>query len=148
MHLEIQPVAEEHYSFWMDLYRAYAEFYTVELDQKVLQTTWQWLLDASHPVEGLIAQTQQSVSGFIHYRSMPSPLRGQSIGFIDDLFVYPSFRNQGIAQKLILAVQSEARKRGWNIIRWITKQDNIQAQIVYDKLAKKTDWAVYEMLCD
>ena len=32
---------------------------------------------------------------------MPSPLRGQYIGFLDDLFVDPKYRCQKIGEKLI-----------------------------------------------
>ena len=33
-----------------------------------------------------------NIVGFAHYRRMPSPLRGQDIGFLDDLFVDPKHR--------------------------------------------------------
>jgi len=32
---------------------------------------------------------------------MPSPLRGQDIGFLDDLFVDPKYRGQKIGEKML-----------------------------------------------
>jgi GNAT superfamily N-acetyltransferase len=37
---------------------------------------------------------------------MPRPIKGQYIGFLDDLFVEPEFRGQKIAQKLISHLKS------------------------------------------
>jgi len=83
--------------------------------------------------------------GFAHFRGMPSPLRGQMIGFLDDLFVVPDHRSGGAAAALILAVQAEAKAQGWGVVRWITRDDNYRARGLYDKLAEKTNWALYEM---
>ena len=40
------------------------------------------------------------IIGIAHFRTMPRPIKGQYIGFLDDLFVEPEFRGQQIAQKL------------------------------------------------
>ena len=33
----------------------------------------------------------------------------------------------------------------WDLVRWITSQDNIKAKTLYDKISEKTNWDVYEM---
>ena len=40
---------------------------------------------------------------------MPSPLRGQDIGFLDDLFVDPKHRGQKIGEKLISKNEGDIR---------------------------------------
>ena len=39
---------------WKKLYRDYANFYKVEMTEKILQTVWNWLHNTSHEVEGLV----------------------------------------------------------------------------------------------
>ena len=92
-----------------------------------------------------MAEQQGQLVGFVHFRGMPSPLRGQMIGFLDDLFVVPAHRSGGVAAALIKAVQAEAKAQGWCVVRWITRDHNYRARGLYDKLAEKTDWVLYEM---
>ena len=72
---------------WKKLYKDYADFYKVEVNNQILQTVWKWLHDKSHEVNGLVYEVDGNIVGLAHYRRMPSPLRGQDIGFLDDLFV-------------------------------------------------------------
>ncbi len=41
---------------WVSLYRGYAVFYKVDTDDAKLDTLFTWLLAASHPCEGLVAE--------------------------------------------------------------------------------------------
>ncbi len=104
-------------------------------------------MDEKHPVAGLVASIGGNLVGLAHYRPMPSPLRGEDIGFLDDLFVAPAGRGLGVAERLILAVRDEGRRRSWDLIRWITRDDNYRARSVYDRVAEKTDWNLYELKC-
>ena len=88
---EIQLTDKEH---WEKLYRGYADFYKVEMNNTILQTVWKWLQDKNHEVEGLVYEVDGNIVGLAHYRRMPSPLRGQDIGFLDDLFVEPTQRSK------------------------------------------------------
>jgi len=76
---------------------------------------------------------------------MPSPLRGKTVGFLDDLFVDPAARGNGVVDALFEALNREADARGWPFVRWITADDNYRGRSVYDKLAKKTQWNTYQM---
>ena len=85
------------------------------------------------------------MAGFVHFRGMPSPLHGQIIGFLDDLFVVFDHRSGGEAVALIKVVQAEAKAQGWDVVLWITRDHNYRARGLFDKLAEKTDWVLYEM---
>ena len=86
---------------WERLYKGYADFYKVEMNGKILQTVWNWMHDKSHEVNGLVYEVDGNIVGLAHYRRMPSPLRGQYIGFLDDLFVDPDHRGKGIGEKIL-----------------------------------------------
>ena len=130
---------------WEKLYKGYADFYKVEMNDKILQTVWNRLHDKSHDVEGLVYEIEDKIVGLAHYRRMPSPLRGQYIGFLDDLFVDPKYRGQKIGEKLINQMKEISKSKGWNLVRWITRNDNTRAKSLYDRVSEKTTWDVYEL---
>ena len=130
---------------WEKLYREYADFYKVEMNDKILQTVWKWLHDKSHEVNGLVYEVDENIVGLAHYRRMPSPLRGQDIGFLDDLFVDPEHRGQRIGEKLINKLKEISKSKRWNLVRWITREDNLRAKSLYNRVSEKTTWDVYEL---
>ena len=130
---------------WKKLYKSYADFYKVEMNDKILQTVWKWLHDKSHEVNGLIYEVDGNIVGLAHYRRMPSPLRGQDIGFLDDLFVDPEHRGQRIGEKLINKLKEISKSKRWNLVRWITREDNLRAKSLYNRISEKTTWDVYEL---
>lgn len=145
MGVTIVPVAQHHKPEWRRLFEGYAAFYKVPMNDTIAETTWRWLHDPKHEVEGLIAEGARGPVGLAHYRRMPSPLRGIDIGFLDDLFVDPAARGERGGEALIARLAEIARERGWPRIRWITADDNYRARTLYDRVAKKTTWNLYEI---
>jgi ribosomal protein S18 acetylase RimI-like enzyme len=143
-----RPVTANDYQEWLQLYHGYANFYQVSLSDESVATTWSWLMDQQHPLNGLVAVIDSELVGLAHFRAMPSPLRGVEIGFLDDLFVNPKARGQRVGRALMEALHAHGRESGWPIIRWITRDDNYRAQRLYDQHASKSDWNTYEMSCD
>ena len=46
--------------------------------------------------------------GLMHFREMPSPLRGKNVGLLDDLFVLPKMRGTAVVDQLIQRLNPEA----------------------------------------
>ena len=69
---------------WQDLYKDYAKFYKVEMNDQILKTVWDWLHDKNHEVNGIVYETEGDIVALAHFRSMPRPLKGKHIGFLDD----------------------------------------------------------------
>tara|TARA_B100001013_G_scaffold149962_1_gene89055 strand:- start:600 stop:1046 length:447 start_codon:yes stop_codon:yes gene_type:complete len=141
----IRKLEPSDYEGWAILFSGYAEYYKFNIEDANIKQTWKWINDFDHPLECLAAFEDHQIIGFSHFRAMPSPLRGENIGFLDDLFVDPEYRGNNLGDMLLSAIQKEAKERGWKIIRWITKDNNYRARSLYDKYSKKTDWNVYEM---
>tara|TARA_B100000745_G_scaffold233095_1_gene156866 strand:+ start:74 stop:520 length:447 start_codon:yes stop_codon:yes gene_type:complete len=141
----IRKLEPSDYEGWAILFSGYAEYYKFNIEDANIKQTWKWINDFDHPLECLAAFEDHQIIGFGHFRAMPSPLRGENIGFLDDLFVDPEYRGNNLGDMLLNAIQKEAKERGWKIIRWITKDNNYRARSLYDKYSKKTDWNVYEM---
>jgi len=130
---------------WEVLYRGYADFYKVEMNDKILNTVWEWIHDKNHDVSGLVYIQNNKIVGLAHYRRMPSPLRGKYIGFLDDLFVDPKHRRNGFGEQIIKELNEISKKNNWDLVRWITRDNNAIAKSLYEKLSKKTNWEVYEL---
>ena len=73
-------------------------------------------------MQGMFAPGRKAgqLVSFEHFCCMLSPLRGQMIGFLDDLFVVSDHRSGGSAAALIKAMQKEAKAK-----LWITRDHNI-----------------------
>ena len=130
---------------WINLYKGYADFYKVNMNEDKLNTVWNWLHNSEHELNGLIYEVNNKIVAIAHYRRMPSPLRGKDIGFLDDLYVDPDFRGRKIAEKLINKLNEISKEKEWGLIRWITRNDNYKAKSLYDRIAKKSTWDVYEL---
>ena len=95
---KIQPADKKQ---WVNLYKSYANFYKVEMNDKILNTLWNWVNDKNHEIEAIVYEVDGNIVAFAHYRRMPRPLKGQDIGFLDDLFVDPDYRGKKIGEKIL-----------------------------------------------
>lgn len=131
---------------WERLYRDYAEYYGMPMSETTLDTVWEWIQDSGEALQCLLARTAEGeVVGLMHFRAMPSPLRGAKVGFLDDLFLDPTHRGSGAVDTMLEGLRDEARRQGWPFIRWITRENNYRARGVYDRHATHTDWQTYQL---
>ncbi len=128
---------------WRVLYAGYAEFY--EQTDEMAETTWSWLTDPDHEVQGLVAELGGELVGLAHYRPFARPLAASVGGYLDDLYVAPEARGSGAADALLGRLREIAAARGWTVVRWITADDNHRARAKYDQVATRTMWVTYEM---
>ncbi|TDR56699.1 acetyltransferase (GNAT) family protein [Halomonas ventosae] len=145
MTLTISIPGDTDHDDWRRLYRGYAEYYGMPMDESTLATVWDWIQDGTR-LQGLLARDANGQAvGLMHFRAMPSPLRGAIVGFLDDLFVDPAHRGTGAVDEMMEALRQEARRQGWPFVRWITRENNYRARGVYDRCAKRTDWVTYQL---
>jgi len=85
---------------WQELYKGYANFYKVEMNNQILETVWSWLHDKNHELNGIVYEIDENIVALAHYRRMPRPLKGKDVGFLDDLFVEPIHRGKKIGEQL------------------------------------------------
>lgn len=142
----VREVAATDREAWDRLYAGYAQFYKVAQTAEMRDIVWDWLQDATHATEGLVAEAANGqLIGLAHFRAFARPLSASTGGFLDDLFVDPDARGSGAAAALIDAVAATGRARGWSVIRWITAEGNYRARAVYDRLAERTRWITYDI---
>lgn len=128
------------------LYKGYAEFYKMPMNDDILDKVWSWIFDKEIKFYAIgIKSSEGKLIGFMHFREMPSPLRGSLVGFLDDLYIHPDFRGSGAVQLLFKELKSIAKENNWPYVRWITGSDNYRARKVYDKLSGVIDFVTYQM---
>ena len=141
----IRKLNQNDFGMWPNLYKSYADFYKVPMNNEILEKLWGWIHDDIHVVKGICFEIDSKIVGIAHYRTMPRPIKGEYIGFLDDLFVEPDFRGKKIAQKIISHLKSLSKVNNWDGIRWITHSSNKNAKKLYDKIANNTGFELYEL---
>ncbi len=131
---------------WRTLFNGYADFYNVEMTDTIADSTFGWLLDPEHVLEGIIVRgSDGNALGIAHFRTCPRPLGGCEIGFIDDMFVIPEARGSGVADALFEHLKGLAQSRGWPALRWITQHFNERGRGFYDRYTQgPSDFIVYQ----
>lgn len=151
--LVIRDVAATDRDQWAELFRAYREFYKLHADEGVVDTVWAWLMDRSHPVGGVVAELvgrdgegdqPGALVGLAHHRLFPRPSTGTVGIWLDDLYTSPRARGTGIGRALLAEVGRRAGQAGCSVVRGITASSNATAQRLYDSVAQRTDWVVYD----
>lgn len=117
---------------WGELWAQYLAYYKVDLPPAVTDHTWARLMDAAHPMQARLAVDGARVLGFaIHHHHASSWVMGEDC-YLEDLFVHPEARGQGIGRALIEDLQALARARGWHRLYWHTDAGNTTARRLYD----------------
>lgn len=141
---DIRPVAPGDRAAWQELFRAYGVFYETDFTDEVFDGVWAWLLDPEHEVSALVADAGGQLVGFAHIRRLSDTFTAGPGWSLDDLYVVPERRGQGIARDLIEQVARDGGAAGGGTLRWITAADNTTAQKLYDRIATRMTWVVYE----
>jgi len=145
MSSQIRPIEAGDHEEWRALFTAYGVFYETEFSPAVLDGVWGWLMDDSHEVSALVAEAEDSkLVGFAHLRRLNDTFTAGPGWSLDDLYVAPESRGQGVARSLIAGCDAAAHAAGGGTLRWITASDNTTAQRLYDTVATRTSWVTYE----
>lgn len=120
---------------WRDLWRGYCAFYAADLPQEVTNRTWKRILDPDSALMCIVAETEGRVSGFAHCVVHEATWEIQPVCYLEDLYVDPAARHQGIGRALIEWLRNSMRAEGWARLYWMTREDNAEARRLYDRFA-------------
>ena len=140
----VRPVAPADEQRWRELFRAYREFYHLPESEEIVSRVWGWVADPEHEVGSLVAEADGRIVAIADFRRFSRPSTGTVGIWLDDLFTDPEVRGRGAGRALIDRLTEIAAAEGRSVVRWITADDNAQAQALYDTLAAKTHWVTYD----
>jgi Sortase and related acyltransferases len=145
MSISIRTPNEGDFFAWLGLYEGYAEIYQVALtDEKALRL-WTWLTDVAHAEHGLVAVDDNGdLLGLVHFHTFPRPLESTNGVFIDDVFVLPDARHQGVGRALIDTVFETAKQQRCDTVRWANAPEDSDARALYDDLGAPSELVMYE----
>lgn len=132
--VEIRDARVEEIADLMPLLRAYSDFYESNPTDDGLREFAETMITEPRWGSLFLARNSGGAVGFAALAWKWSSLRGSLIGYLDDLFVDPEARGQGIADALISACAERATDRGAAALIWLTADDNHRAQKVYDRV--------------
>ncbi|WP_421874562.1 GNAT family N-acetyltransferase [Pararhizobium sp.] len=130
---------------WRRLWKAYLAFYETTLPEEIYTLTFSRLLmGAAHEYAGFLAVLDGRPVGLAHYLFHRSCWHENSICYLQDLFADPDVRGQGIGRALIEAVYAKANAQKADEVYWMTQDFNGNARKLYDRIAEKTPFIIYQ----
>jgi GNAT superfamily N-acetyltransferase len=130
---------------WSALFRAYIEFYRASVPEEVIETTWRRLhaREDGMPIAFVAVDAGDTPIGIAHVLFHRSTWSATWYCYLEDLFVSPSLRANGVGRLLIEAVYAEADARDCTRTYWMTEEANYRARGLYDQMAMKSPFVQY-----
>ena len=141
--LDISPLKDTEYEAWQPLAQAYLAFYRSTRPPEDYHLLWQRLM-AKEPLHSLGARLNGQLVGLAHYLFHASAW-GADVCYLQDLYVDPAHRRQGVARCLIEGVSHHARWVHAPRVYWLTQAGNTVARQLYDQVATHSGFIRYEM---
>lgn len=118
-----------------------------KLEQQVTGTPTQLLEHLFGPrpyAEVFVAEQQGIIVGYALFFTTYSSFRSQPGLYLEDVFVHPDYRRQGIGTALIGRVAQEVQQRGYGRLEWSVLDWNQPAIAFYEQLgaAVLPDWRI------
>jgi GNAT superfamily N-acetyltransferase len=143
----IRGVAPTDFDQWLPLWDGYNAFYKrigpAAIPAEITRMTWERFFDSYEPVNALVAERRGRLLGLAHYIfHRNTTMRGPAC-YLQDLFTSDEARGQGVGRALINGVCDRARVAGSTRVYWQTRETNVIAQTLYDKVAERSGFIVY-----
>ncbi len=130
---------------WIRLWQGFLDYYDTALPQEVTDFTWTRLMDPACAMKMRLAVLDGCAVGFAIHQHHPSTWVLGDDCYLEDLFVDPSTRGQGIGRALIEDLMTLARARGWKRLYWNTNLDNANARHLYDSFVENDGHVRYRL---
>ena len=146
MSIDVRPLLASDRAAWSILWAGYLAFYEIDLPSDITEGTWERLLDDAEPMGALVAVDRDAgeVVGLCHHVLHRSTWSPTTYGYLEDLFVAPDRRGEGVARALIEGTAAAATAAGATKLYWQTHESNATARRLYDQLATHDGYLVYE----
>ncbi len=128
---------------WEPLWRGYLEFYGAVVADDVTDLTFRRLLDPVEDMFCIVAEQGGDLVGVVQCVLHRSTWSAAPYCYLQDLFVSPDARDQGVGRALIEAVYARADEVGAARVYWLTHETNATARVLYDAVAVRSGFIQY-----
>jgi len=144
MTVKIRKVEADDASRWRELWDGYTRFYEREPVDEVTHHAWTRILDPASPVHAIVAEREDGfVIGMANYLIHESTSQLRPVCYLQDLFVDPEIRGEGVGARLIDWLVDEAKRNGWSRLYWNTRENNYRARALYDRYTPHSGFVRY-----
>jgi GNAT superfamily N-acetyltransferase len=140
----IRPLSSTDYQQWLGLWNQYLVFYKHTLPLSQTDLTFARLITEDSDLHGLVLEEQGVLFGIAHFSFTSSTWDENKNLYLEDLFVDPASRGKGYGRALIEAVAEVGKENNASKLYWQTHRDNATAQKLYETLASKSEFVIYE----
>lgn len=135
MGVRIRKAEESDFKTIITLFK---EFATFEKHPEKMVNTEERMLQEQAFFNGLVAEHEGKIIGYAAYFFCYYTWIGKSL-YLDDLYITPTFRGQGIGRSLFDQVLAIAKRSGCHRMRWQVSSWNAPAIDFYKKLGAHID---------
>lgn len=129
---------------WRALWKSYLAFYDTVVSEEIYETTFARLIDLQRPMQTcIVAEVNGELVGLVHVIYHAHNWRIEEVCYLQDLYVAPQARGEGVGRALIYAVYEMADANGTPSVYWLTQDINTQARTLYDRVAQLTPFIKY-----
>ena len=100
-----------------------------------IDETWRRLMDPCEPLHGWLVCLGDQPAGLAHVVLRHHTFSARRVAILEDLWIEPFARRNGLAEDLIAHLIREGRALDWRRIEWETDDDNLAARRLYDRIA-------------
>lgn len=144
--LEIRDASPLDERDFLRLWQGFCDGYGLTLPVEVTAFTWARLMDPSNPLTARLACLDGVAQGFAIHQHHPSTWVMGDDGYLEDLYVAPEARGQGLGRALIEDLIAIGRDRGWQRLYWLTEIGNATARRLYDRFCENDGHIRYRMV--
>ena len=140
----VRAIAPADRADWLDMWNGYCAFYETAVPDRVTARTWRRIVAGDAGLGGLIAlDADTRPVGFANYVVHPYTWGEQPCCYLEDLFVRPEARANGIGAALIERLLAFCTNNGWARLYWMTRAGNAAARRLYDRFGTCDDFVRY-----
>lgn len=141
--IDVRDLAARDRAGWEPLWRGYLEFYGAVVADDVSDLTFRRLLDPAEDMFCIVAEQEGRLVGIVQCILHRSTWTTAPYCYLQDLFVSPDARDQGVGRQLIEAVYARADALGAARVYWLTHETNATARVLYDTVAVRSGFIQY-----
>ncbi|NBX66627.1 MAG: GNAT family N-acetyltransferase [Proteobacteria bacterium] len=139
--IKVIPMTSTYAHGWRQLWRMNVGD---ALPKPVIDHTERMILDPQSSLFALLARTDDNeIVGLLHGVVHPVAGSMNNICYMQDLYVHPARRRQGVATQLLNALSAKGRAEKWDRIYWLTEHSNTDAQKFYRGQAVSLDFSFH-----
>lgn len=141
--LSIARLADDDRGRWQELFSLYNAFYGRSWPSETYDAAWARLQRGTR-LHALGAKHGGRLVGIAHFLVHPSTTAAD-VCYLQDLFTAVDARGRGVGRALIEETTRWARTRGCSRVYWSTRESNVPARRLYDRVAVNKGFICYQI---